>query len=168
MHSLGLGGLDFTPSHTLDEHRPQGFKTADIVAPFTADYSESDPEQNKVTVSFNSIVDDHIRSTKNDVTTTASPERNRRAEAHYQHQQQEPGIIGSSDRIRKFNELPEEVNDANETNTANGHEDDVSSSETGEDDNVSNDKWHNEIWQETIFKEIHDPLHRHPRRDGKH
>lgn len=167
MHSLGLGGLDFTPSHTLDEHRPEGFKTSEIIAPFTADYKDIESDQSRVTVSINSIDDDHIRSSRNDVTTTtASPERNRRAESFYHHQQPEPDIIGNSDRIRKFNELPA-VNDANETGTVDGHDGDVSSTEGGEDDSASNDKWHNEIWQETIFKEIHDPLHRHPRRDDR-
>nr|XP_019558136.3 zinc transporter ZIP10 [Aedes albopictus] len=171
MHSLGLGGLDFTPSHTLDEHRPEGFKTSDIVSSFTADYSEIEQPE-KVTVSINSIDDAHARSSNQDdlpPAHTEYPERNRRAESHYHHhpQEAEKDIISSSDQIKHFNELPPPVlNDTEETSTsasATGHKD-VSSSSSSEDDNGN---WHNEIWQEIIFKEIHDPLHRHPRRDDR-
>lgn len=31
MHNLGLGGLEFSPTHTVDEHRPSGYKSPDIV-----------------------------------------------------------------------------------------------------------------------------------------
>lgn len=173
MHSLGLGGLDFTPSHTLDEHRPDGFKTSDIVNSFTADYSENDlQQQEKVTVSINSISEDHARSShQNDVLppSTEYPERNRRAESHHYHhhpQEAEQDIISSSDQIKHFNELTPEVNNTkeNSTSSATDQADVSSSSNSGEDDSGN---WHNEIWQEIIFKEIHDPLHRHPRRDGE-
>ncbi|XP_062561363.1 zinc transporter ZIP10 [Armigeres subalbatus] len=176
MHSLGLGGLDFTPSHTLDEHRPEGFKTSDMMNSLSMDYNESDPQQpqpqEKVTVSFNSIDDDRTRLSNYDDASssgTKSTDRNRRAESHYHHHPQEPGqdIISSMDQIKKFNELPPVVDRSNENSTTAstiaGHKD-VSSSSSAEDDNG---KWHNEIWQEIIFKEIHDPQHRHPRRDDR-
>lgn len=31
MHNINLGGLEFSPSHTVDEHRPKDFKLPDIV-----------------------------------------------------------------------------------------------------------------------------------------
>lgn len=31
MHNLGLGGLEFQPSHTVNEHRPDGFKLPEII-----------------------------------------------------------------------------------------------------------------------------------------
>ncbi|KAJ6648085.1 Metal cation symporter ZIP14 [Pseudolycoriella hygida] len=31
MHNLGLGDLEFDPGHTVDQHRPDGFKVPDIV-----------------------------------------------------------------------------------------------------------------------------------------
>lgn len=31
MHNLGLGGLEFNPSHTLDEHRPSGFHVPELI-----------------------------------------------------------------------------------------------------------------------------------------
>lgn len=31
MHSLKLGGLEFNPSHTVDEHRPKNFTLPDII-----------------------------------------------------------------------------------------------------------------------------------------
>lgn len=30
MFNLGIGNIEFTPTHTLDEHRPSGFKVPDI------------------------------------------------------------------------------------------------------------------------------------------
>lgn len=30
MHKLGIGGLDFPEKHTIDEHRPDGFRIPDI------------------------------------------------------------------------------------------------------------------------------------------
>lgn len=30
MHNLGLGDLEFDPGHTVDQHRPDGFKVPDI------------------------------------------------------------------------------------------------------------------------------------------
>lgn len=32
MHNLGLGDLEFDPGHTVDQHRPDGFKVPDIDA----------------------------------------------------------------------------------------------------------------------------------------
>lgn len=34
MHNLGLGGLEFNPTHTIDEHRPVGFQLPDIIEDF--------------------------------------------------------------------------------------------------------------------------------------
>lgn len=31
MHNLGLGGLEFNPTHTIDEHRPVGFKLLNVI-----------------------------------------------------------------------------------------------------------------------------------------
>uniref|UniRef100_A0A1Q3G562 Putative zinc transporter n=1 Tax=Culex tarsalis TaxID=7177 RepID=A0A1Q3G562_CULTA len=158
MHSLGLGGLDFTPSHTLDEHRPEGFRTEDLLE----DPHHDHPADEKVTVAFNGI-DDHGRPQYSTVQgSTATPDegtlRNRRE------QQVEKGheaIINGSDWIRELNEVvspsTEKDQDGNKTEAALQHPVD--------DDEDKTLKWHNEIWQEIIFKDIHDPQHRHPRRD---
>uniref|UniRef100_A0A1Q3G539 Putative zinc transporter n=1 Tax=Culex tarsalis TaxID=7177 RepID=A0A1Q3G539_CULTA len=160
MHSLGLGGLDFTPSHTLDEHRPEGFRTEDLLE----DPHHDHPADEKVTVAFNGI-DDHGRPQYSTVQgSTATPDegtlRNRRE------QQVEKGheaVINGSDWIRELNEVvspsTEKVQGGNKTEAAQQRQQD------DDDDEDKTLKWHNEIWQEIIFKNIHDPQHRHPRRD---
>lgn len=40
MHKLGIGGLDFPEKHTIDEHRPDGFRIPDI------NYDESTTTEN--------------------------------------------------------------------------------------------------------------------------
>ncbi|XP_055628727.1 zinc transporter ZIP10 [Toxorhynchites rutilus septentrionalis] len=169
MHSLGLGGLDFVPSHTLDEHRPEGFKTQDIVIPFTA--SDADGED-KVTVSFTTIdenPDDSpeppkyttLTSTDLPASTVGSTQQpSRSTESHRNHGPHQDAIVTSSDQIRNLNEVL--GSDKNDNNTISSH----STDDETEDDNTGN-KWHNEIWQEIIFKEIHDPHHRHLRRDER-
>lgn len=32
MHNLGLGGLEFSDKHTLDQHRPDGYKMPDFIS----------------------------------------------------------------------------------------------------------------------------------------
>ncbi|XP_058831015.1 zinc transporter foi [Topomyia yanbarensis] len=169
MHSLGLGGLDFIPTHTLDEHRPEGFKTESLVNSFTNTVGDT---SDKVTVSFPNIADDH--ETKPDrpwyetvVTNTQSPastaELTQRSSDVDSGQStpdsRQDAIINSSYQIRTLNEVrPDVVHIGQKENKINR----LSSDES--DDNT-NSKWHNEVWQEIIFKEIHDPQHRHPRRD---
>lgn len=31
MHNLRIGGIDFPEKHTLDQHRPNGFKTPEVI-----------------------------------------------------------------------------------------------------------------------------------------
>lgn len=45
MYNLGLGGLEFSPKHTLDEHRPNGYKVPDIDADETVDSTEKPNER---------------------------------------------------------------------------------------------------------------------------
>lgn len=42
MHNLGLGGLEFNPTHTIDEHRPVGFKLLNVI-------EDAEPTQNNTT-----------------------------------------------------------------------------------------------------------------------
>lgn len=30
MHNLGIGGIDFPEKHTLDQHRPNGYKAPEV------------------------------------------------------------------------------------------------------------------------------------------
>lgn len=40
MHNLGLGGLEFSPKHTLDEHRPDGYKVPDYLPDDIINFTE--------------------------------------------------------------------------------------------------------------------------------
>ncbi|XP_055529215.1 metal cation symporter ZIP14 [Wyeomyia smithii] len=172
MHSLGLGGLDFIPTHTLDEHRPEGFKTEDLVEPFTIPVSTS---EQKVTVSFSDHQDDKEGAERKrpmyaTMTNTYTPQttevvtKSTDEGSEYQsgHEPQHDAIIRSSDEIRKLNEVRpiEDTNDSEQR-------DKISRLNSGDDVDNASSKWHNEVWQEIIFKEIHDPQHRHPRRDDR-
>ncbi|XP_053685108.1 zinc transporter ZIP10 [Sabethes cyaneus] len=171
MHSLGLGGLDFIPTHTLDEHRPEGFKTEDLVEPFSNPVSSNEP---KVTVSFSDHQDGEVgvgrkrqtyatvANTQAPQTTEVTPNNIERSEFHSLHVPKHDAIIRSSDQIRTLNEVR-----AVEDNPASEPRDKISRLNSGDDVDNASSKWHNEVWQEIIFKEIHDPHHRHPRRDDR-
>lgn len=40
MYNLGLGGLGFSSEHTLDEHRPVGYKVSEINTDVVLDHTE--------------------------------------------------------------------------------------------------------------------------------
>lgn len=42
MYNLGLGGLEFNPSHTLDEHRPSGFYVPELIIDDDFDFTHHD------------------------------------------------------------------------------------------------------------------------------
>lgn len=43
MHNLGLGDLEFDPGHTVDQHRPNGYKVPDIVVEEDREHTEHTP-----------------------------------------------------------------------------------------------------------------------------
>lgn len=49
MHNLGLGDLEFDPGHTVDQHRPDGFKVPDI------DVEEDNEHTNRINSTDDSI-----------------------------------------------------------------------------------------------------------------
>lgn len=117
MHNLGLGGLEFSPTHTVDQHRPEGFILADIV------------------------IDSEITATAaTEKTTTAHPFLG-------------PSLGIPSDLITDEND----INDITTESTESGrHHTDL-----------SKDMWNSDLWQNIVFKQMHDPKHRHPRHHGK-
>ncbi|XP_058461134.1 zinc transporter foi [Malaya genurostris] len=170
MHSLGLGGLDFIPTHTLDEHRPDGFKTEKVVDSFSNTVGDT---SDKVTVSFPNIADNEesepnrpryetvIINRHTPISTITEPTQHSSHEDSGQNStnSRQDTIINNSYQISNLNEVrPADVNTDRQQNKT------IHFSSDESDDNASS-KWHNEVWQEIIFKEIHDPQHRHPRRD---
>lgn len=54
MHSLHLGGVEFGPTHTVDEHRPKDFKLPDIALNLTDHAHETTDEATTTTVHWSS------------------------------------------------------------------------------------------------------------------
>lgn len=114
MHNLGLGGIEFSPAHTVDEHRPRGYKipeiiidqnnTLDLEIPNNSNYSEIAPISQSI--EFDGDSRDAIKADKEIKNETKQPE------------------------------------------------------------NSFNDMWNSDLWQESTFKQMHDPKHRHPRHHG--
>lgn len=111
MHNLGLGGLEFSPTHTVDQHRPDGFRLSDIV------------------------IEEEIPVPSNTATQEISTS---------------PPLLGTSDDIpSKTNEITPETGENERHNY------------------ISKDMWNSDLWQDIVFKQMHDPKHRHPRHHGK-
>lgn len=76
MHNLGLGDLEFDPGHTVDQHRPDGYKVPDIIV-------EEDKVQKEFAQNIDEIIDgerisvqireDRAASKSNSETTTTQP-----------------------------------------------------------------------------------------------
>lgn len=118
MHNLGLGGLEFSPTHTVDQHRPEGFRLPDIVI---------EPE---ITVSSTAATEEK---------TTAQP-------------LSESSVVILSRTITENIAL----NDITTESVENERHIDL-----------SKDMWNSDLWQDIVFKQMHDPKHRHPRHHGK-
>lgn len=118
MHNLGLGGLEFSPTHTVDQHRPDGFKLPDIVI---------EPE--------------------NPDSSTAAAQENSTSQ---------PFSGSSVDILSKTTSVDNAVNEITTESVDNGKNNDL-----------SKDMWNSDLWQDIVFKQMHDPKHRHPRHHGK-
>lgn len=114
MHNLGLGGLEFSPTHTVDQHRPDGFRLVDIIEP-----------EKTVTSTIAAI---EVKPTS------------------------QPSVLTTSKTIYDDNPV-------NEITTE--------SVEYGRNNDLSKDMWNSDLWQDIVFKQMHDPKHRHPRHHGK-
>ncbi|XP_053658848.1 zinc transporter ZIP6 [Anopheles marshallii] len=151
MHSLGLGGIDFTGSHTLKEHRPDGYDFGDYdiyggVSQHGHDHDhhhhdhDGDGAETPVppVITFASapvIPGDH------------RPQPDQRPTEHKHEAEQHPANTGvrTAPRTGTANStIPRSVTTVAQDSKASGADDD-------------------HVWQEIIFKDMHDPRHRHPR-----
>lgn len=105
MHSLKLGGLEFNPSHTVNEHRPKNFTLPDII----------------IEEPTNSTFDLHLL--------------NGAANYPVQNPNRDDSVLDIDDNA-------------------------VTPS-------LMDDMWNEDLWSNVVFKEMHDPKHRHPRHHGK-
>lgn len=69
MHNLGLGGLEFPAKHTLDEHRPSGYKVHDF---HTADTSYTAVPGESRSDDIDRATDESVDQTTTDAATTSN------------------------------------------------------------------------------------------------
>ncbi|XP_058065145.1 zinc transporter ZIP6 [Anopheles bellator] len=141
MHSLGLGGLDFSGSHGLKEHRPEGYDFGDYDVyggskqppSHRHDQDDSTPEPPVITFAstFPDTTGGHHHYPGHQHTNAASS-----------------GTAGPSSTV---------------TTTTSTTTPGPTSTPSDEHQAPRDGDGDGRVWQEMIFKEIHDPRHRHPR-----
>lgn len=86
MYNLGLGGLEFSPKHTLDEHRSNGYKMPDFNTDNIQDYTEASSNQQsnntdsttgeaKDEITTNAVATDPTMIAANEATTIYAAEK---------------------------------------------------------------------------------------------
>uniref|UniRef100_A0A182N370 Zinc transporter n=1 Tax=Anopheles dirus TaxID=7168 RepID=A0A182N370_9DIPT len=164
MHSLGLGGLDFTGSHTLKEHRPDGydFGDYDVYDGVTRHDHHHDDD---------STAEPPVITFATAPVVTSGDRRHRPAQHPVEHNH------GSHEHVEEDGEEVDEhgkhgstvttpspgtVNTVPETNNRTTVPVVRSVTTTVQDRAATQDE-DDHVWQEIIFKDMHDPRHRHPR-----
>ncbi|XP_040166474.1 zinc transporter ZIP10 [Anopheles arabiensis] len=168
MHSLGLGGLDFTGSHTLKEHRPDGYDFGDydvydgVGGMGRTEHGQHDQHQH--------LHDDHhaeehetpeppvITFATATVTSTDRRHRHRPEEEQQDHGRGSAVSAGETTTADSRQAV-------NGTNSTAGPYGGAAAAATTlvQDRNPPTDEADDHVWQEIIFKDMHDPRHRHPR-----
>uniref|UniRef100_A0A182UFJ5 EF-hand domain-containing protein n=1 Tax=Anopheles melas TaxID=34690 RepID=A0A182UFJ5_9DIPT len=171
MHSLGLGGLDFTGSHTLKEHRPDGYDFGDydvydgVSGMGRTEHGQHDQHQH--------LHDDHhaeehgtpeppvITFATATVTSTDRRHRHRPQEEQQDHGHGSAVSAGETTTADSH----QAVNGTN--STAGPYGGGAAATTLVQDRNPPTDEADDHAWQEIIFKDMHDPRHRHPRNKSK-
>ncbi|XP_052890569.1 zinc transporter ZIP10 [Anopheles moucheti] len=153
MHSLGLGGIDFTGSHTLKEHRPDGYDFGDYDIYDGVSQHGHDH-------------DHHHHDHDGDGAATQVPPVITFASSPVTTGDQRPQITDKHPAEQKHGADQQPSNTSvltvPRTGTANSSTIPRSVTTVVQDSKVSGaDDDH--VWQEIIFKDMHDPRHRHPR-----
>ncbi|XP_035893988.1 metal cation symporter ZIP14 [Anopheles stephensi] len=165
MHSLGLGGLYFTGSHSLKEHRPDGydFRDYDIydgVSQHDHNHHHDDDGDGDASTPEPPV----ITYANAKVSTGGGDQRPRTsADHHHNHadlphepQGQVLTTASSSGAVNR----DDRGSSANTTDAGSVQPRSVS---TVVQDRSTSDEENDHVWQELIFKDMHDPRHRHPR-----
>ncbi|XP_050094311.1 zinc transporter ZIP6 [Anopheles aquasalis] len=179
MHSLGLGGLDFP--HTLKEHRPEGYDFGDYDDVYNGEQSPPphDPHhhhddhhphhhhhhrENGEEITDDGVtVEPPVITFANTIPQEAPPARRVPQEQHHHHQDGDEGSGGgASTSVTPTQHVPR-------THTSKGTTP-GRAGERGTTTTTTTTTWpglnevdDDHVWQEMIFKDIHDPRHRHPR-----
>ncbi|XP_050080288.1 zinc transporter ZIP10 [Anopheles maculipalpis] len=169
MHSLGLGGLYFTGSHTLKEHRPDGydFRDYDIYDGVSQPHEHSDDHHHHH--------DDDDASTPEPPVITYANTKVSNGDQRPQSEHQHPLADEHHHNHATLPQGPHEgqvlTTDASSSTTANSDRSSAANSTdsvprsvtTVGQDRKMTDEENDHVWQELIFKDMHDPRHRHPR-----
>ncbi|XP_049289123.1 metal cation symporter ZIP14 [Anopheles funestus] len=160
MHSLGLGGIDFIDSHTLKEHRPDGYDFGDYDmydgvsqhehGPHDPHHHHGDHHGDDSTPEPPVITFASATVTSGDHRPDQHPtEHKHEAEPVDERSKQRHGDTGvltapASGAINSTSTVPRSVTTVMQDRKTFAEDDD-------------------HVWQEIIFKDMHDPRHRHPR-----
>ncbi|XP_058116061.1 protein catecholamines up [Anopheles ziemanni] len=163
MHSLGLGGLDFPGSHTLKEHRPEGYDFGDYDVFDGVNQQDPTGRIHPHQHETGATAEPPVITFASAPTSSSSGDQHHHA-THYEHVH--------SDEDHEHNHGHPEV-DERPTSTVNSRNSTATDGSTTptrtevpprsvtafREANPSDDH----VWQEIIFKDMHDPRHRHPR-----
>uniref|UniRef100_A0A2M4BFL0 Putative zip zinc transporter n=1 Tax=Anopheles marajoara TaxID=58244 RepID=A0A2M4BFL0_9DIPT len=177
MHSLGLGGLDFPGSHTLKEHRPEGYDfDGDYDDVYQGEQSPSphgDPHNHhhhhphhhhhengkEITDDGGVTVEPPVITFANTIPQEA-PERRRVPQEQHHHHDHGDDLEGSGGGTSTVTPTQHVPQTHTSKGTTSGRASERGTPTPGLNE-VDDDGDH--VWQEMIFKDIHDPRHRHPR-----
>uniref|UniRef100_A0A182JFC6 Zinc transporter n=1 Tax=Anopheles atroparvus TaxID=41427 RepID=A0A182JFC6_ANOAO len=157
MHSLGLGGLDFTGTHSLKEHRPDGYDFGDYDVYDAVNQLDAEGRLHAHRHGEDGATPEPPVITFASVPTDSAGDRRQHHDEHEHNHvhagvdEQQTSTVGSSVDTR----IP---TSASSTHSAPER---PRSATTFREANPSSDDSH--VWQEIIFKDMHDPRHRHPR-----
>ncbi|XP_049546760.1 zinc transporter ZIP10 [Anopheles darlingi] len=162
MHSLGLGGLDFPGSHTLKEHRPEGYDFGDYdvyngeqsPSPHDHHHHHHPHHENEEEIGDGVTVEPPVITFASTIPQEASDRRAQQEPHHHHHEHADDhegsrgGTTSTVTPTHSVPQTPAPAGGAGERGMTPGL-------------NAVDDGDH--VWQEMIFKDIHDPRHRHPR-----
>uniref|UniRef100_A0A182QJL7 Zinc transporter n=1 Tax=Anopheles farauti TaxID=69004 RepID=A0A182QJL7_9DIPT len=148
MHSLGLGGLDFTGTHTLKEHRPEGYDFGD--------YDVYDDHHDDATVE-----PPVITFASAPPVTSGGDHRHRPTQLPVQHNHHDSHEEDGVDEHGKHTHGSAAIVTTPSPGTVNSSGTTVITVQ--EDRKPAPELEDDHVWQEIIFKDMHDPRHRHPR-----
>ncbi|XP_053679661.1 zinc transporter ZIP10 [Anopheles nili] len=148
MHSLGLGGLDFAGSHTLKEHRPDGydFSDYDVFGEPHHEHESASPEPPVITFATEPVANSAARPA---------------SQHNHHHHKDDEHLDGVEPRRNSTTGGPSKK-PSGEHVAFNGTTltpPVVTVHHPRTPDHDADDH----VWQEIIFKDMHDPHHRHPR-----
>ncbi|KFB53964.1 AGAP011388-PA-like protein [Anopheles sinensis] len=156
MHSLGLGGLDFPGSHTLKEHRPEGYDFGEY------DVYDGVNQQDPTGRIHPHQHEDGATAEPPVITFASAPTSSSTSGVQHHHEHDHSG------EDHEHNHGHPEV-DERHTSTVSSWNGTATTPTRTEvpprsvtafrEANPSDDH----VWQEIIFKDMHDPRHRHPR-----